>query len=64
MGAYYNWLNQQRAEWSARSSFIAWFEGHETAIAIDRQCREDGFQFARDVRKILEWTYAAPGVVR
>jgi len=47
MGAYYNWLNQQRLSGAAKSSFIAWFEGHETAIAIGRQCRGDGFQFAR-----------------
>ena len=34
MGAYYNWLNQQRLPGSDRSSFIVWFEGHNEAIAI------------------------------
>ena len=34
MGAYYNWLNQQRLPGSAQSSFLAWFENHGEAVAI------------------------------
>jgi hypothetical protein len=34
MGAYYNWLNQQRLPGAEQSSFLAWFEGHGQAVAI------------------------------
>jgi hypothetical protein len=34
MGAYYNWLNQQRLPGAERSSFIVWFEGHAQALVI------------------------------
>src|SRR5262249_33269295 len=34
MGAYYNWINQQRLTGADQSSFIAWFENHGEAIAI------------------------------
>jgi hypothetical protein len=34
MGAYYNWINQQRLLGADHSSFIAWFEGSPPAIAI------------------------------
>jgi hypothetical protein len=34
MGAYYQWINQQRLPGSEQSSFLAWFEGHNQAIAI------------------------------
>jgi hypothetical protein len=34
MGAWYHWINQQRLSGSEQSSFIAWFEGHEQAVAI------------------------------
>ena len=34
MGAYYHWINQQRLPGADRSVFIAWFEGHQQAIAI------------------------------
>jgi hypothetical protein len=34
MGAYYNWINQQRLPGADRSSFIAWFEGSAQAVAI------------------------------
>ena len=42
MGAYYNWINQQRLVGADRSSFIAWFEGSPQAVAI-------GPSFARGV---------------
>jgi hypothetical protein len=34
MGAYYNWINQQRLSGSERSGFLVWFEGHNEALAI------------------------------
>ena len=34
MGAYYNWLNQQRLSGANQSSFLVWFEGHSQAVAI------------------------------
>ena len=34
MGAYYQWINQQRLPGAAQSAFIAWFEGHQQALAI------------------------------
>src|SRR6185437_13946437 len=34
MGAYYNWLNQQRLPGAEQSSFLVWFEDHGEALAI------------------------------
>jgi hypothetical protein len=34
MGAYYNWLNQQRLPGAEQSSFLVWFENHSEAVAI------------------------------
>ena len=34
MGAYYNWINQQRLPGAEKSAFLAWFEGHSTAVLI------------------------------
>jgi hypothetical protein len=34
MGAYYQWINQQRLSGAERSSFLVWFEGHSQALAI------------------------------
>ena len=34
MGAYYNWINQQRLAGSEKASFLAWFEGHSQAVVI------------------------------
>jgi hypothetical protein len=34
MGAWYNWINQQRLSGSERSAFLVWFEGHCEALAI------------------------------
>jgi hypothetical protein len=34
IGAYYNWLNQQRLTGAEQSSFLVWFEGHGEAVAI------------------------------
>jgi hypothetical protein len=34
MGAYYNWINQQRLPGADKSSFMAWFEGQNRAVVI------------------------------
>jgi hypothetical protein len=34
MGAYYNWLSQQRLPGAQQSSFLAWFENHSEALLI------------------------------
>jgi hypothetical protein len=34
MGAYYTWVNLQRLSGAPQSSFIAWFEGHNEAVAV------------------------------
>ena len=34
MGAYYNWINQQRLSSSEQSGFLAWFEERNEAVAI------------------------------
>jgi len=57
MGAYYNWLNQQRLSGAAQSSFIAWFEDHQTAIAIGPAVpRGTVSTSVADMRKLIEWT--------
>jgi hypothetical protein len=34
MGAYYNWLNQQRLPGDKQSAYLAWYEDHSAAVAI------------------------------
>lgn len=34
MGAYYNWINQQRLPGAEKSAFLVWFEGQSQAVAI------------------------------
>lgn len=34
MGAYYQWINQQRLSGAEQSTFLVWFEGHSQALAI------------------------------
>jgi len=34
MGAYYQWINQQRLPGSEHSSFLVWFEDHSQALVI------------------------------
>jgi hypothetical protein len=54
LGAYYNWINQQRLPGAEQSSFLVWFEGHEDAVAIGpaiaRGAQSNG---ATDLREIL-----------
>jgi hypothetical protein len=56
MGAYYNWLNQQRLAGAEQSSFLVWFEGHSQALAIGPAVprgTESGDE--TDVSKLLSW---------
>ena len=34
MGAYYNWINQQRLTGAEKSAFLVWFEDHNQAVVI------------------------------
>jgi hypothetical protein len=57
MGAYYNWLNQQRLSGAAESAFIAWFEGHNEAVAIGPGIPRGTVSNApTDLKQILSWT--------
>ena len=57
MGAYYTWLNQQRLTGAAQSSFLAWFEGHNTAIAIGPAVpRGTVSNSPTDMKQLLSWT--------
>jgi len=56
MGAYYNWLNQQRLPGADRSSFIVWFEGHNEAIAIGPSLpRGTESTATTDLQQLLTW---------
>jgi len=57
MGAYYNWINQQRLTGADHSAFVAWFENHNQAIAIGPAVpRGTVSNSATDLSKILSWT--------
>jgi hypothetical protein len=56
MGAYYNWLNQQRLAGAEQSSFLVWFEGHSRALAIGPAVpRGTESNDETDVSKLLSW---------
>jgi len=56
MGAYYNWLNQQRLAGAERSAFLVWFEGHSNALAIGPTVpRGTESDSETDVRELLSW---------
>jgi hypothetical protein len=56
MGAYYNWLNQQRLTGADQSSFLVWFEDHNEALIIG-PATPLGTQStsATDLQKLLSW---------
>ena len=57
MGAYYNWLNQQRLPGAEQSSFLVWFEGHSEALAIGPSMpRGTESSSAADLAQLLSWT--------
>jgi hypothetical protein len=54
MGAYYNWINQQRLPGAEQSSFLVWFEGHDIAVAISPGLpRGTHSDTAADMRELL-----------
>jgi hypothetical protein len=56
MGAYYNWLNQQRLAGAEQSSFLVWFEGHGEAVAIGPgMARGTVSSSSPDLRELLAW---------
>jgi hypothetical protein len=57
MGAYYNWLNQQRLPGAEQSSYLVWFEGHNKAIAIGPTTpRGTVSNTSADLGQLLNWT--------
>lgn len=57
MAAYYNWINQQRLPGAEQSSFIAWFEGHNQALAIGPATpRGTESNSPADLKQVLAWT--------
>lgn len=56
MGAYYNWLNQQRLPGAEQSSFLVWFENHSAALAIGPSMpRGTESTTVADIRELLSW---------
>jgi len=54
LGAYYNWLNQQRLPGAEQSSFLVWFESHSAALAISPSLpRGTESNTAADLRELL-----------
>ena len=59
MGAWYNWINQQRLPGSEESSFLAWFEGHNQALAIGPSlARGTQSNSPANLADLLKWTTA------
>jgi hypothetical protein len=57
MGAYYNWLNQQRLPGAEQSSFVVWFEGQNQALTIGPSTpRGTESTSAVDLNQLLAWT--------
>jgi hypothetical protein len=56
MGAYYNWLNQQRLPGAEKSAFLAWFEGHNSAVVIGPSVpRGTESNEPTDMKQLLSW---------
>jgi hypothetical protein len=56
MGAYYNWLNQQRLPGAEQSSFLVWFENHGEAVAIGpSMARGTVSNTAADLGQVISW---------
>ena len=56
MGAYYNWLNQQRLAGAEQSAFLVWFENHGDAVAISPAMpRGTESAAATDLQQLLSW---------
>jgi len=56
MGAYYNWLNQQRLTGAEQSSFLVWFENHSEAVAIGPSMpRGKASTSPTDLQSLISW---------
>lgn len=56
MGAYYNWLNQQRLPGADNAAFLGWFEGHNVAVVIGPGVpRGTESSEPTDMKKLLSW---------
>jgi hypothetical protein len=56
MGAYYNWLNQQRLPGAEQSSFLVWFENHSEAVAIGPSMpRGTASTSPTDLQNLISW---------
>jgi hypothetical protein len=56
IGAYYNWLNQQRLTGAEQSSFLVWFENQSEAVAIGPSMpRGTESTTVVDLAKLLSW---------
>lgn len=56
MGAYYNWLNQQRLTGADKSSFLVWFENHNAAVVIGPTVpRGTESNSSGDLGSLLNW---------
>ncbi len=56
MGAYYNWINQQRLPGAEKSSFLVWFENHGHAVVIGPSVPHGTeSNTATDVKQLLSW---------
>jgi hypothetical protein len=56
MGAYYNWINQQRLPGAEQSSFLAWFENHSEALVIAPSMpRGTESTTVADLHELLSW---------
>lgn len=56
IGAYYNWLNQQRLTGADKSAFLVWFEGQNQAVAVSPLLpRGTESTTSADMRQVLAW---------
>ena len=56
MGAFYNWINQQRLPGADKSSFLVWFENHGHAVVIGPSVPHGTeSNTATDVKQLLSW---------
>jgi hypothetical protein len=56
LGAYYNWLNQQRLPGARDARFLVWLEGYKSALAIGpSMSRGTESESEGDLKKLLTW---------
>jgi hypothetical protein len=56
MGAHYTWINQARLPGAEQAGFLAWFEGHGTALAIGPGlAKASTSDTPATLREVLQW---------